>query len=203
MIGRMKTLLFVLLLATGSNSALAATDPECVKLKTQLPTMKPEDALIALDRFAATAENPEGCPNTDIQSWTGSAEQKLVRLIDDAGSLAPQMTLRCNKFSRKNTHCQGLEADDTLLITDQWFPRLRSLKGTSISIESAIPDSEVVALYKAKISALRNGQPATAIPIKAGKYSLSGVDKDSIVVAIIRTKGLWANWKYRKAVWFF
>ena len=203
MINLMKTILFVLLLAMGGKSALAAEDPDCARLKAQLPAMKPEDALIALDRFTATTENPEGCPLADILSWTGDAEQKLVRLVDGAGSLAPQMTLRCNKFSRKNTHCQSWEADDTLLITEHWFPRLRSLAGTSIAIESAIPDSEVIAVYKAKIGALRKGLSATAIPVKSGKYSLAWVDKDSIVVALIRTKGPWANWKYRKAVWFF
>lgn len=203
MIKLLQRFLFIFLCATGCTHALAGTDPECAKLKSDLPVLSPKDALVALDRFFAATENPEGCPTTEIQSWTGEAEQKLLRLVDEEGPLMPQMTLRCNQFNRKTTHCQGIEADDMLLINDQWFSRLRLPKGATVSIETQIADSKVVAVYKARISDLRRGKSAIVISPVAGAYHLGKIYKNSVVVAIFRTEGRWASWKYRKAVWFF
>lgn len=181
-----------------------AIDPACTALRNILPTLKPMQALIELERFQVIEENSIGCSGSDITHWISENEQKLVRLIDTQGSLSPQTTLRCYQINLKNTHCQGTEADDTQFINEGWFPRQRHIDATAaITIQWDIPNTTLIGLFRAKPVDLWSGKRATPIAVRQGKFNLAQPDKDTVVIAILRLKGEWVHWPYRKVVWFF
>ena len=177
-------------------------DPACAALRKKLPTLKPMQALIELERFYVAEENAIGC-SSDMSSLIGETEQKLVRLIDSQGSRIPTTTYRCYQINLKNTHCKGVEADDTEFINESWFPRQRPFDTTAITIQWDIPDATLIGVYRAKPLDLWNGKAATAIRVRQSKFDLTQPEKNTVVIAIFRLKGKWVHWPYRKIVWFF
>jgi hypothetical protein len=189
--------------SSADRPAAANIDPQCQQLKEQLLSLEPVPALIALERFEATHENVIGCPVVDLHNRLSEYERKLVRLVDKAGELAPQLTLRCAKLNHKTTHCQGIYADDTALVSESWFPRLRSLNGPLLTIKSDIPDTEIVGVYRSRLSSYHRGDSPIPIRRRGSSVTLQPLPKDSVIIVVLRLKGDWAHWRYRKIVWFF
>lgn len=183
--------------------AEANVTEDCRALRQRLPELAPMQALLALETFHRSHENESGCEGGDLRTWMGDAERQLVVLRAEEQTLQPQLAMRCYEVLERSVRCRGIEADDTALINDQWFPAHPVPPVGRLLVQSDLEGSELVAVYTARLQDLSRGKPPTRLKAVDGAFPVGSVARRSVLIAIVRTPESWSSWRYRKMVWMF
>lgn len=173
--------------------------PEYRRLQSALPTMSPDRAVAALQRHAATHENPEGCEAADIDRRLASLERRQFHAVDGRRQHAPQAVFRCNQLEPATGRCTGPMEDGSAQIDGQRLGAPVRFAGDTVSLTTRRPDARLVGVYLTTPADLLDGRPPAA-PTRDAAVRLPEARRGGVLMAIYETPG---PWRYRKVVWLF
>jgi len=174
--------------------------PAYRQLQSKLPGMSARQASAALESYAATHDNPEGCEAADLDRRLGEAERELFSLrFQDQRRLPAQAVYRCNDFDPMTTACRSPMEDGTAHPLSAGIAPLAP-PTQAFTVDSERQGVKLQSIYVVSLADAVDGRPAKRVKLQGGSATLPSGAKDVALIAIYRTKG---PWRYRKALWYF
>lgn len=187
-------------LATPAVSDTCPYLPAYRQLQSTLPGMTARQASSALESYAATHDNPEGCEAADLDRRLDEAERTLFSLrLQDQRRLPAQAVYRCNEFDPVTAACWSPMEDGTAHPTSAGIAPLAP-PAQAFTVGSERQGAKLQSVYVVSLADAVDGRPATRVKLQGGSATLPAGAKDVALIAIYKTKG---PWRYRKAIWYF
>lgn len=175
--------------------------PAYRQLQSTLPGMTAAQASTALESYAATHDNPEGCEAADLDRRLGDAERALFSLrTQDQRRLPAQAVYRCNEFDPATATCRSPMEDGTAHPMSAGIAPFAPPPAPALAVASERKGATLQSVYIVSLADALDGRPATRLTLQAGSTTLPAGARDLALIAIFKTKG---PWRYRKAVWYF
>jgi len=163
--------------------------------------MTARQASAALESYAATHGNPEGCEAADLDRRLGEAERELFLLRRrDQRSLLAQAVYRCNEFDPVTAACRSPMEDGTAHPMSAGIASLALPPGQAFTVVGERNGAKLQSVYIVSLADALDGRPATRVKMQNGSATLPAGAKDVALTAIFKTNG---PWRYRKAIWYF
>jgi hypothetical protein len=173
--------------------------PDFKQLRGTLTDLPPAAAATALEHYAATHDNPEGCELSKIDDLLSEQELRLFTLHGDHESVA-QLVYRCDSIDSKTARCTGPTEDLTAHPFGGGVTPLQTPVSRQIQLTSRKPQARLTAVYLVRLSGALDGRRAEKLRTEGSTIALPASVKNSALIAIFKTGGLW---RYRKVVWYF
>ena len=198
---------FMTLIVLAGTATFAAAVPkdtcpylaEYRRLRPTLPRMSSQSAAAAIERYASTHENPEGCEAADIDRRLASLEKSQFQLRFEHQQWSAHAVFRCNEFDAKSGRCFGPMEDGTAQMDGLGKPPLRRPRGEAI-VATSHRTARLVGLYSTTLADALDGRAPTSLPMSEPLTLPAGQRGSRVLMAVYTTEGAW---RYRKAVWYF
>lgn len=174
--------------------------PDFNRLRSTLTDLPPAAAATALEHYASTHENPEACELTKIDELLSEQERRLFTLHGDHEESASQIVYRCDSVDSKTARCTGPTEDLTAHPFSGGISALRIPVSRHIQLTWQKPQARLTAVYLVPLSEALDGRRARKLQTAGSTITLPTSVKDSALIAIFETGGLW---RYRKVIWYF
>jgi len=203
---RARAALFCLVVACLPAPAWAQAAPECPYLPAfealarQIPSLAPDAALTALERYSLSNENPVACESIEIASLMSDQERRLV-FLKSGGALVPaQASYRCSRLTGATLGCNGAVADGTSMPLSAGIKPLDRPVRPRVAIVSETGRLTLRGAFTISLSRLVDGHPPTKLPHRGGEVATRSFSAGSVLIAIFKGAD---PWRYRKLVWYF
>jgi len=175
--------------------------PAYRELQSALPGMTARQASAALESYAATHDNTEGCEAADLDRRLGEAERELFQLrLQDRRRLPAQAVYRCNEFDPVTAACRSPMEDGTAHPMSAGIAALAPPLAQAFTVVGERNGVKLQSVYIVSLADALDGRPATRMKLQNGCATLPVGAKDVALIAIFKTHG---PWRYRKAIWYF
>ena len=173
--------------------------PEYRGLRATLPRMSPQGVAAAIERYASTHENPDGCEAADIDRRLAALEKSQFQLRFDRARWSAHAVFRCNEFDPKSGRCVGPMEDGTAQVGGTSNAQPLRPRGKAI-VATSHQTARLVGLYVTTLANALDGRAPISLPMSEALELPAGSRGSQVLIAVYTTEGAW---RYRKAVWYF